>query len=468
MSTKRDRDRGVFICSECGYESAKWLGKCPECGGWNTFEESEPIGPALKFPGHLLKRPLPEVKSLSEISLEREFRIQTPILEWDRVLGGGLVPSSLVLISGDPGMGKSTLLLQVLAHLARRHTVLYISGEESDRQIRLRAERLGLAESKVLVACETSLERIIELAESYEVDILAIDSIQTIASSFLDATPGTVSQIRYCTDRLLQMAKLRNVTVIIVGHVTKEGIVAGPKALEHLVDVVLYLEGDPTHSFRLLRSVKNRYGSTNEIGVFEMKETGLHELTNPSQLLLAERPVGVPGSVVMPAVEGTRALLVEIQALVTYSSLAMPRRTTLGFDGSRASLLMAVLEKRLGLSFAQEDVFINVAGGLRLREPAADLPVCLALMSSHFDTPVSASLVAWGEVGLTGEVRAVGYGSIRLNEAVRLGFNEFVIPASTAEQMKKEFPSFEARLIGVASLREAVLRVFPDVKGAVK
>lgn len=464
MGIRRDRERVLFRCSECGYESSKWLGKCPECGGWNTFEESEILMPSPRPQGHLVRRPPPEVKNLSEITLDREHRIGTPFLEWDRVLGGGIVPSSLILISGDPGMGKSTLLLQVLAHLAKRHTVLYVSGEESDRQIRLRAERLGLAEANVLVACETSLERIMELAENYEVEILAIDSIQTVASSFLDATPGTVSQIRYCTDRLLQMAKLRDVTVIVVGHVTKEGIVAGPKALEHLVDVVLYLEGDPTHSFRLLRSVKNRYGSTNEIGVFEMKETGLHELPNPSQILLAERPTGVSGSVVMPAIEGTRALLVEIQALVTYSSLAMPRRTTLGFDASRASLLMAVLEKRLGLSFAQEDVFINVAGGLRIREPAADLPVCLALMSSHFDLPVPANLAAWGEVGLTGEVRAVGYGNVRLNEAVRLGFGEFVLPASTAEQLRKEFPSLKVKLIGVTSLREVLRQIFPDVK----
>lgn len=462
----RKQERVVYRCASCGYESPKWLGKCPECGMWDSFED---VTLTSREEGlRTVKRPvgtLPDVQLLSEIELEPEYRISTPILEWDRVLGGGLVPGSLVLIAGDPGMGKSTLLLQVLATLSTRHRVLYVSGEESTRQIRLRAERLGLADRPIMLLTETSLEAILDVIHSRRsekpIEILAIDSIQTISSSFLEATPGTVTQIRYCTDRLLQLAKLYQTTVILVGHVNKEGAIAGPKALEHLVDVVLYLEGDRTHTFRLLRSVKNRYGSTNEVGVFEMKDRGLQEVPNPSQMLLAERPVDAPGSVVMATVEGTRPFLVEIQALVTPSVLALPRRTTIGFDGCRASLLMAVLEKQLHLNFAQYDLFINVAGGIRLGEPAADLPVSLAIISSSLDRPLPSNLVAWGEVGLTGEVRGVGYGILRLTEAVRLGFNKILLPTSTADQIRHEPIAQGVEFIGVRNLKEVMRRVFP-------
>jgi DNA repair protein RadA/Sms len=462
MSKKQEKS--LYRCASCGYESPKWLGKCPECGLWDSFEEIAvlPREAAVRGMGKHLPVSPPEVQFLSDVQLDPEYRISTPILEWDRVLGGGLVPGSLVLIAGDPGMGKSTLLLQVLAALSTSQRVLYVSGEESARQIRLRAERLGVADRPIMLLTETSLEAVLDIVHSQQnrVDILAIDSIQTVASSLIEATPATVSQIRYCADRLLQLAKLSQITVIIVGHVTKEGAIAGPKALEHLVDVVLYLEGDPTHAFRLLRSVKNRYGSTNEVGVFEMKEQGLQEVANPSQMLLAERPIDTPGSVVMATVEGTRPLLVEIQALVTYSSLALPRRTTIGFDSGRASLLMAVLEKQLQLSFAQNDLFINVAGGIRLTEPAADLPVCLAIMSSSLDRPLPSQMVAWGEVGLTGEIRGVGYSLFRLTEAMRLGFSEVLLPASTAEQLRRESVAKGSKLIGVKTLKDVMRKVF--------
>ncbi|MBW2067725.1 MAG: DNA repair protein RadA [Deltaproteobacteria bacterium] len=459
---KEKKTKSFYRCLECGYESVKWLGKCPSCGSWNSFEETVPVAirhSPMLIPGK--NATPPEAQPLNAISMESERRICTPMLEWDRVLGGGLVPGSLVLLAGDPGMGKSTLLLQVLASLSTRQKVLYVSGEESRRQIKLRANRLGVGDAEVLVASETTLEAILELISAHEIEVVAIDSIQTIASSLLDATTGTITQIRHCTDRLLQMAKTQGVTVIIVGHVTKEGIVAGPKALEHLVDVVLYLEGDRTHTFRLLRSVKNRYGSTNEIGVFEMKDRGLEEVRNPSQMFLAERPIDAPGSVVMATIEGTRPLLVEIQALVSYSALAVPRRTATGFDANRASLLMAVLEKRLGISFAQEDVFINVAGGIKLREPAADMAVCLALMSSYFDRPLPHQLVTWGEVGLTGEVRAVGYSDVRYQEAIRLGFNKVMVPATTAEQLKKEVkPRSAVEIVTVKSLKDVLNNLF--------
>ncbi len=451
------RGKSLYRCRLCGYESPKWLGKCPECGTWDSFDEEIELDRPVVSKAS-------EIKWLSDISLTPETRINTSIGEWDRVLGGGLVPGSVVLLAGDPGMGKSTLLLQVLASLSETYRVLYVSGEESGRQIRLRAERLGLSEKPIMLLTETSLEVVLDAVSSKEgnekIDVLAIDSIQTMASSLLDSTPGTINQIRYCADRLLHLAKFFNVTVIMVGHVTKEGIIAGPKALEHLVDVVLYLEGDKTHAFRLLRSVKNRYGSTNEVGVFEMKEEGLKELPNPSQIFLAERPVEASGSVVAATVEGTRPLLVEIQALVTYSSLSLPRRTTIGFDSGRASLLMAVLEKKLQLSLAQQDLFLNVAGGMKIVEPAADLAVAVAIISSSLDAPVSPDLVVWGEVGLTGEIRGVGHNLIRLNEARRLGFTRILLPYTTSEQLKKEPLAKGLELIGVRNLKEALKKVF--------
>jgi DNA repair protein RadA/Sms len=363
----------------------------------------------------------------------------------------------MVLLAGDPGIGKSTLLLQALARWGTERRVLYVSGEESPRQIRLRADRLQLDGSKILVMAETSLEPLLDTLDHHPVDILALDSIQTVSSRNLEVAPGSISQVRECAGQLMRLAKEKAVSVLVVGHVTKEGSIAGPRALEHLVDTVLYLEGDRTHAFRILRAVKNRFGSTNEIGVFEMKESGLDEVPNPSELLLAERPVGVSGSVVVCSVEGTRPLLVELQALVSSSGWVQPRRTSMGVDANRLSLLLAVMEKKLGFNFSQQDVFVNVAGGVRLVEPAVDLAMMAALMSSYMDQPVPPGLVVWGEVGLAGEVRGVTHGALRVAEAVKLGFEDHLIPRSNVERLPSDLG---AQCTGVRSLHEVLEAVF--------
>jgi DNA repair protein RadA/Sms len=363
----------------------------------------------------------------------------------------------MVLLAGDPGIGKSTLLLQALARWGEERKVLYVSGEESPQQIRLRADRLRLDGTRIQVMAETSLEPLLETLERHPVEILALDSIQTVSSRNLEVAPGSISQVRECAGRLMRLAKESGVSVLVVGHVTKEGAIAGPRALEHLVDTVLYLEGDRTHAFRILRAVKNRYGSTNEIGVFEMKETGLDEVPNPSQLLLAERPMGVSGSVVVCSVEGTRPLLVELQALVSGSGWVQPRRTSMGVDANRLSLLLAVMEKKLGFNFSQQDVFVNVAGGVKLVEPAVDLAMMAALMSSTLDQPVPPGLVIWGEVGLAGEVRGVTHGALRVAEALKLGFEEHLIPRSNAERLPVELGT---ACTGVRSLREVLDSIF--------
>jgi DNA repair protein RadA/Sms len=445
----------VFRCQQCGYLSPKWLGKCPECQNWHSLLEEAAFKGTVKDSGSCANRSQPI--ALGDVSFEAEPRIRTGMNEWDRVLGGGLVPGSLVLLAGDPGIGKSTLLLQALASKARQGRVLYVSGEESPQQLKLRAKRLKIEADNLYVFSETSLELLLEAAEKLQAGVLAVDSIQTVYTRCLDLAPGSISQVRECASRLMRLAKEKSVSVFLVGHVTKEGAIAGPRVLEHLVDTVLYLEGDRTHTFRLLRAVKNRFGSTNEIGVFEMKEGGMEEVPNPSQLLLAQRPIGVSGSVVACCMEGTRPLLVELQALVSASGWVQPRRTSMGVDTNRLSLLLAVLEKKLGFNFAQHDVFVNVAGGVRLVEPAADLAMVTAIISTYLDRPLPQDLVVWGEVGLAGEVRGVGHGASRATEAHKLGFRNHLIPNINAEQLAKEL---EISLMGVRSLQDVLQVLF--------
>jgi DNA repair protein RadA/Sms len=424
--------KSQHICQQCGFQSAKWLGRCPGCGQWNTLVEETILTPGAKeLPPPASPQPIDRVE------LEESLRISSKIVELDRVLGGGVVPGSAVLIGGDPGIGKSTILLQALHGLtASERSILYISAEESTVQIKMRSQRLGLTSSHLYVAAESALENILRLSEELSPAALAVDSIQTVYSSQLESAPGSVSQVRHCADRLIQEGKKKGRPTFLVGHVTKEGAIAGPKVLEHMVDTVLYFEGDRGHAFRILRATKNRYGSTNEIGVFEMKDSGLQEVANPSELLLAERPLDTPGSAVTAAMEGTRPILVEVQALTSSSSLAVPRRTSMGIDHNRLALLVAVLEKRVGLSMLHQDIFVNAVGGVRIDEPAVDLAIATAVASSFLDKPVDPHTVLLGEVGLTGEVRAVSRTDIRVEEAAKLGFRRCLLPQSNAERLR--------------------------------
>jgi DNA repair protein RadA/Sms len=448
---RESKVKSQHICQQCGFQSLKWLGRCPGCGQWNTLVEET----TLSSGGKELPPPA-SPQPIDRVELEDSRRISSRIVELDRVLGGGVVPGSAVLIGGDPGIGKSTILLQALHGLtAAEHPILYISGEESTVQIKMRSQRLGLTSSHLYVVAESALENILRLSDELSPAAVAVDSIQTVYTNQLESAPGSVSQVRHCADRLIQEGKRKGRPTFLVGHVTKEGAIAGPKVLEHMVDTVLYFEGDRGHAFRILRATKNRYGSTNEIGVFEMKDNGLEEVANPSELLLAERPLDTPGSTVTAAMEGTRPILVEVQALTSPSSLAVPRRTSMGIDHNRLALLVAVLEKKVGLSMLHQDIFVNAVGGVRIDEPAVDLAITTAVASSFLDKPVDTYTVLLGEVGLTGEVRAVSRTDVRVKEAAKLGFRRCILPQSNAERLRS-IKSME--MIGVQSV-QGVLEV---------
>ena len=452
----------AFFCKECGYESSKWMGQCPACKAWNSMVE-EPVSKSAGSQGGLgrlasgsQKSAIPAARPslLSEIDIEEQDRVSTGFGELDRVLGDGIVAGSLVLVGGDPGIGKSTLLLQVCRHLAGAgQRVLHISGEESLKQIKMRANRIGPVTGELKFLCETSLEHIERAIETESPRIVVIDSIQTMYREEISSAPGSVSQVRESTGILMQIAKSRQIAIFVVGHVTKEGVVAGPRVLEHMVDTVLYFEGDRNASYRILRSVKNRFGSTNEIGVFEMQEQGLAEVENPSEYMLDGRPEEASGAVVSCSFEGTRPILLEVQALVTETNFGMPRRTAAGTDYNRVNLLMAVLEKRCRYEMSRLDAYVNIAGGMKMNEPALDLAIIMALMSSYKDRPVDSKMLIFGEVGLSGEVRAVSQAGQRVNEAAKLGFTACVLPKVCADKIK---PAEGIRLIGVSNVREAI------------
>jgi len=454
----KKNSKTVFCCQACGYQTPKWMGKCPDCGEWQSFvEEIKAVKPyqgatrSLSFPQ---TQPVP----IDSVKLEQEDRLLTGISEFDRVLGGGLVSGTLILIGGDPGIGKSTLMLQVLNGLAgARRKVLYVSGEESIRQIRIRSQRLTATGSDLLVVSENDMDSILLMADSVQPDVMVIDSIQTMFSPDLTSAPGSVTQVRESTMRLMLLAKRTGTPIFLVGHVTKDGAIAGPRLLEHMVDTVLYFEGDRDHVFRILRAVKNRFGSTNEIGVFEMREKGLNQVANPSAVFLAERPENTPGSVVTASMEGTRPILVELQALASSTSFGNPRRTILGIDHNRVALLVAVMEKKLGMHLMGHDIFINVAGGVKIVEPAVDMGIVSAVASSFLDRPILKGTIIFGEVGLTGEVRAIGHVETRIAEAKKMGFTRCLIPKSNLKSMTK-MKGIE--IIGVNTISLAMEELF--------
>lgn len=451
-----------YVCQQCGYESPKWLGRCPDCGQWNSFTEEVPVRMSSNS-----RREIPAVynppKPITEITVGSHPRHKTGIGEFDRVLGGGIVPGSAVLIGGDPGIGKSTILTQVANNLSRDgETTLYISGEESPEQIKLRADRLGLNTDKLYLASETDIEQIEACIESLKPGAVIIDSIQTMYNPSLESAPATVSQVRSCASTLIGIAKNRHIPVFLVGHVTKEGAIAGPRVLEHMVDTVLYFEGDRHQAYRILRAVKNRFGSTDELGIFEMHEDGLKEVANPSEILLAERSATAgPGSVVAATIEGTRPLLVEVQALVAPSYFAAPRRMATGVDYNRTMLILGVLEKRAGLRLSNQDVYVNIAGGVKIVEPAVDLAVAVAVASSMKDLPVDPDTVMIGEVGLAGEVRGVCQVDKRIKEAARLGFKRAVISSNNMQRTNKQK---DIEIIGVPSVFRAVEAAIGEFK----
>lgn len=447
----------IFFCQNCGHESAKWMGQCPGCREWNTFVEElvdkKSVGNA-KMSGTDTAKAVP----LSAIEMTRDKRVSTDIGELDRVLGGGIVQGSLVLVGGDPGIGKSTLLLQVCRNLSlQKIKVLYISGEESLQQIKIRAERIGQFEDSLSLLCETNLDTIQKVIDREKPQIVIIDSIQTMYNETVASAPGSVSQVRESTGILMQIAKGMGISIFIVGHVTKEGVVAGPRVLEHMVDTVLYFEGDRHAAYRILRGVKNRFGSTNEIGVFEMRQDGLTEVENPSEYMLSGKPEGASGSVVACSMEGTRPILLEVQALVCHSNFGIPRRTAAGTDFNRVNLLMAVLEKRLGLSLGNCDAYINIAGGIRMNEPAIDLGIVLAVISSYKERAIDEKTICFGEVGLSGEVRAVSMAEQRVLEAKKLGFDTCILPAVCLESIRQNHKEMQGiRLLGVRTVKDAM------------
>ncbi|SHK28266.1 DNA repair protein RadA/Sms [Anaerocolumna jejuensis DSM 15929] len=442
------KQKNVFFCKECGYEASKWMGQCPACKSWDTFVEEKPLKASEKRRGTAF---LTEPESLAKINTTENNRITTGLQEMDRVLGGGIVIGSLVLVGGDPGIGKSTLLLQICRELTdKMHRVLYISGEESLQQIKMRADRLGVFRGDLLLLSETNLDNIEEIIRKNKPEIVVIDSIQTMYKEDIGAAPGSVSQVRETTGVLMHLAKGLDISIFIVGHVTKEGVVAGPRVLEHMVDTVLYFEGEDKASYRILRAVKNRFGSTNEIGVFEMQDQGLREVLNPSEFMLQGKPEGEPGSVVAASMEGTRPILVEVQALVCQTNFNMPRRTAAGTDYNRVNLLMAVLEKRVGIQMSGMDAYVNVAGGMKINEPALDLAIVLALLSSYRNLALDEHTICFGEIGLTGEIRGVGMAEQRVMEAEKMGFHTCILPKTNADNIKKS----GMKLIGVKNIKE--------------
>ncbi|MEE4265319.1 MAG: DNA repair protein RadA [Desulfobacteraceae bacterium] len=453
----KKKAKTIYCCQTCGYQAPKWMGKCPDCGTWDSFVEERMVASAGPGKAGVLSSANPPV-AIDSIELDTEYRLHTNIHEFDRVLGGGLVFGTLILIGGDPGIGKSTLMLQALYGLARQgHKVLYVSGEESIRQLRLRSKRLETVAADLLVASEVEIESILAMIESTKPEVLVIDSIQTMFNGELTSAPGSVSQVRESTVRLMMMAKKTGIPTFLVGHVTKDGAIAGPKLLEHMVDTVLYFEGDRNHIFRILRAVKNRFGSTNEIGVFEMKERGLEEVANPSAVFLSERPAGAAGSVVTASMEGTRPILIELQALASATNFGTPRRTILGLDANRVALLAAVMEKKLGMHLMGYDIFMNVAGGVKVVEPAVDLAIVAAVASSFLDKPISEGTMVLGEVGLTGEVRAIGQVDTRISESRKMGFTRCLAPASNLKRLRA-ITGIE--IMGVRTVSEAVENLF--------
>lgn len=453
------KPKSVYACTECGYECSKWNGRCPSCGEWNTMEEQEYTAPAASSRSSFgsVSRAKPvnsdNISTLSDIDIDSDVRYDTGLGELNRVLGGGLVKGALVLLGGEPGIGKSTILLQICQYMGEEHSILYVTGEESIRQLKLRAQRLGIDTANLYLLSNNDAEAIAATIISEKPDIVIIDSIQTMAINAITSSAGSITQVRECTNLFMRTAKSEEIPIFIVGHVNKDGAIAGPKVMEHIVDAVLYFEGERNLSYRILRAVKNRYGSTNEIGVFEMSDKGLCEVENPSQMLLSGRPINVSGSCIACVMEGSRPLMAEIQALVTKSGFSAPRRTATGFDFNRIAMIIAVLEKRNGLFLGNLDVYINIVGGIRLDEPAADLAVALAIYSSLLDKPVPQMLTAFGEIGLGGEIRSISNVNQRVMEAERMGFTTILLPKQSLSQLSGVGHS--ARIIGVSSIKNA-------------
>ena len=448
------KTKSIFVCSQCGFETPKWLGKCPGCGEWNTLEEETRTAPSPAQTAKTRRSAPIRSFALDEIQPDSELRYRTGMSELDRVLGGGIVKGSLVLLSGDPGIGKSTILLQVCKVIGQKMKVLYVSGEESYSQIKLRADRLGVSAPGLRLLCETDMQAVSEHIMNEKPELVIIDSVQTMNHTDLSSSPGSVTQVRECTSLLMRTAKSLSIPILLVGHVNKDGNIAGPKVLEHIVDAVLYFEGERNLSFRILRAVKNRYGSTNEIGVFEMTDRGLQEVKNPSEMLIAGRPKNTPGTCVACVMEGSRPLLAEIQGLVTPTSFGNPRRMSNGFDYNRMAMLLAVLEKRGGYFFNNMDTYINVVGGMKLDEPALDLTIALALVSSLKDYAIRDDVLAFGEIGLAGEIRAISHCEQRIKEAARLGFTRCIVPKHNLRSLSKSLQD-EIEVVGVRTIRQA-------------